>query len=74
MALLARDFPATVFLGEVAAAALGPGLAAAGVSGGAVYDAPVGAAAREHGRPLVSGDARARPVCEALGVSVRPTG
>jgi predicted nucleic acid-binding protein len=73
-ALLAHDFPATVFLGEEASASLGPALAAAGLSGGAVYDGLVGAAARQHGHLLVSGDARARPVYEALGVRVRPTG
>jgi hypothetical protein len=45
-----------------------------GISGGAVYDALVGAAARQHGRLLVSGDARARPVYEALGVRVHLIG
>jgi len=72
-ALLAHDFPATAFLAEEAAAALGPELAKLGISGGAVYDALVGAAARQHGRSLESGDARARPVYEALGVRVRLT-
>jgi predicted nucleic acid-binding protein len=72
--LLAHDFPATAFLAEAAAAALGPELARLGISGGAVYDALVSAAARQHGRSLVSGDARARPVYEALGVRVRLVG
>jgi predicted nucleic acid-binding protein len=72
--LLAHDFPATAFLAEEAATALGPELAGLGISGGAVYDALVGAAARQHGRSLVSGDARARPVYEALGVRVRLIG
>jgi predicted nucleic acid-binding protein len=72
--LLAHDFPATAFLAEEAAIALGPELAGLGISGGAVYDALVGAAARQHGRSLVSGDARARPVYEALGVRVRLIG
>jgi predicted nucleic acid-binding protein len=67
-ALLAHDFPATAFLAAEAAAALGPELATLGISGGAVYDALVGAAARQHGRSLVSGDVRARSVYEALGV------
>lgn len=66
--LLAHDFPATAFLPAEAAAALGPELARLGISGGAVYDALVGAAARGHARSLLSGDARARPVYEALGV------
>lgn len=67
-AMMAHDFPASVFLGAKAATALGPELAALGISGGAVYDALVAAAARAHDRALVSGDARARPVYEALGV------
>jgi predicted nucleic acid-binding protein len=74
VALLAHDFQATGFLADEAAAALGPELAKLGISGGAVYDALVGAAARQHGRSLVSGDARARPVYEALGVRVRMVG
>ena len=73
-ALLAHDFPATAFLADEAAAALGPEIARLGISGGAVYDALVGAAARGHGRSLVSGDARARSVYEALGVRVRLVG
>jgi len=72
--LLAHDFPATTFLADEAAAALGPELGRLGISGGAVYDALVGAAARQHGRTLVSGDARARAVCEALGERVRLIG
>ncbi len=73
-ALLAHDFPASEFLTAGAAAALGPELARLGVSGGTVYDALVGAAAREHDRALLSGDARARAVYEALGVRVRLLG
>ena len=69
-ALLAHDFPATTFLEAEAAEALGPELARLGISGGAVHDALVGAAAGQDGRSLVSGDARARPVYEALGVRV----
>jgi predicted nucleic acid-binding protein len=68
--LLAHNFPATAFLGVSEAAALGAELARLAISGGAVYDALVGAAARQHRRPLVTGDARARPVYEALGVDV----
>ena len=44
-ALLAHDFPATAFLADEAAAALGPELVRLSISGGAVYDALVGAAA-----------------------------
>ena len=68
--LLARNFPASVFLGEAEATGFGGDLARLGISGGAVYDALVGAAARQHRLPLVSADARARPVYEALGVDV----
>lgn len=73
-ALLAHDFPASVFLASEAANALGPELARLGISGGAVYDGLVGAAARQVGQTLVSGDARARPVYEALGVRVQLVG
>lgn len=69
--LLAHDFPASAFLGEVESVELGPELARLGISGGAVYDALVGAAARQHRRRLVSGDARARAIYEALGVKVQ---
>jgi predicted nucleic acid-binding protein len=69
--LLAHDFPASVFLGEEQSVNLGGELARLGVTGGAVHDALVGAAARQHRRPLVSGDARARPVYEALGVEIQ---
>ena len=68
--LLARNFPASGFLGEAEAADLGGDMARLGISGGAVYDALVGAAARQHGLPLVSADTRARPVYEALGVEI----
>ncbi len=68
--LLARNFPASGFLGEAESLDLGREIAGLGISGGAVYDALVGAAARQHRRPLVSGDARARPVYEALGVEI----
>jgi predicted nucleic acid-binding protein len=68
--LLAGNFPASRFLGEAEAADLGGELAGLRISGGAVYDALVGAAARQHRLPLVSADARARPVYEALGVDV----
>ena len=69
--LLTHNFPASGFLGEAASVELGPELSRLDVSGGAVYDALVGAAARQHRRRLVSGDARARPVYEALGVEIQ---
>jgi predicted nucleic acid-binding protein len=68
--LLAHNFPATAFLGEAESAALGDELVRLGVSGGSVYDALVGAAARQHRRPLVTADVRARSVYEGLGVEI----
>jgi len=72
--LLAHDFPASAFLSAEVTAALGPEFARLGISGGAVYDGLVGTTARQHGCELLSADARARPVYEALGVRVRPVG
>jgi predicted nucleic acid-binding protein len=68
--LLTHNFPASRFLGEDASHALGPEIAHLGLSGGAVYDALVGAAARQHRRRLVSADVRARSVYEALAVEL----
>jgi len=68
--LLAHNFAASKFLAEAESAEFGAELARLNVSGGAVYDALVGAAARQHRLPLVSGDARARSVYEALGVEI----
>jgi predicted nucleic acid-binding protein len=68
--VLAHNFPAPAFLGEDEALELGLELARLGVSGGAVYDALVGAAARQHRLTLVSSDLRARPIYEALGVAI----
>lgn len=70
MRLMTSDFPGSRFLGEAESAALGGELAALGVSGGAVYDALVGAAARQHRKLLVSSDARARPVYDGLGLRI----
>lgn len=72
--LLTRNFPASGFLGETESLDLGGELARLAISGGAVYDALIAAAARQHGRPLVSGDVRARPVYEALGVKIEIIG
>jgi len=68
--LLAHNFPASVYLAETEAARLGRELAGLSAAGGAVYDALVGASARQHGLPLVSHDARAKSIYEALGVMV----
>jgi predicted nucleic acid-binding protein len=68
--ILARNFPASGFLGELESAALGREVAELGISGGAIYDALVGAAAREHRKQLFSRDVRAGPVYDALNVDV----
>ena len=68
--LLGHNFPDTGFLGEEQTAGLAGEIAGLGISGGAVYDALVAAAARQHDRPLVSCDVRAKPIYEALGVDV----
>lgn len=68
--LLAHNFPASAFLSERASADLGGELVGLGISGGAVCDALVGAAARQHQQPLLSGDARARPVYDSLRVEL----
>jgi predicted nucleic acid-binding protein len=57
--LLASNFPESRFLPEAAAAALLAGLASAGIAGGAVYDALIGAVSAHHRLPLLTRDARA---------------
>lgn len=71
--LLAHDFPASAFLSGSATAALGAEFARLGIAGGTACDALVGAAARHHARPLLIGDARARPAYGAIGVSLATT-
>lgn len=68
--LLEMTFPDSKFLGTQAAASLLTTFATAGIAGGAVYDALVGAAAKEHRLPLVTRDRRALDVYRALGVDV----
>jgi predicted nucleic acid-binding protein len=43
---------------------------AAGLRGGALYDALIAATAVEHGATLLSADRRARPAYDAMGASV----
>lgn len=66
--LLAVSFPHTRHLGAAASAGLADELVGAGVAGGAVYDALVGAAAREHDLPLLTRDQRAADTYRALAV------
>jgi predicted nucleic acid-binding protein len=66
--LLAASFPQSRFLGAEAASALLADMHTAGIAGGAVYDALVGAAAREHGIMLATRDRRALETYRALDV------
>jgi predicted nucleic acid-binding protein len=68
--LIEVNFPHTRFLSSQGSAALLAHLSASGVSGGAVYDALVGAAAAEHGLMLVSRDARAAGTYRAMGADL----
>jgi predicted nucleic acid-binding protein len=69
--LLEHDFPGAWFLDEPATSALMGELGRLRISGGAVYDALVGAAARHHDLPLLTSDRRALRTYDALGVRVR---
>lgn len=68
--LLANTFPETRFLGIRAAASLIAALGAAGIAGGSVYDALVGAVAKEHQLTLATRDRRAMEVYRVLDVDV----
>lgn len=72
--LLHQGFPASHFLSETGAASLHARLADVGISGGAVYDALVGAAASEAEIPLLSLDRRAADTYRMLGVDCRLIG
>ncbi|HEV7662389.1 MAG TPA: hypothetical protein VGQ62_02545 [Chloroflexota bacterium] len=66
--LIAHKFPATCFLSDHAAAELLARLGMIGITGGAVYDAPVGAVTVEHGLTLMTRDRRAVDTYGHLGV------
>jgi predicted nucleic acid-binding protein len=66
--LLAADFPHSRFLSAEAATGLLAELHTAGIAGGAVYDALVGAVAREHAVALATRDRRALDTYRALDV------
>ena len=72
--LIAVRFAPPLTLAAETGARLPTELAALGIVGGAVYDALVGMAAREHNCPLATRDARARITYEALGVQVEIVG
>lgn len=67
--LIGQVFPDVAWLDHEAARNLLQQLGTVGISGGAVYDALVGAAARAHGRTLLTRDRRALPTYDLLGVS-----
>ena len=68
--LLARNFPHTRYLPPDAAAVLLGRLPGAGISGGSVYDALVGATAVAAGVPLVTRNRRALGTYRAVDVDV----
>lgn len=68
--LLAANFPHSRFLSSTAAATLLTRLPSAGIAGGAVYDALVGATAAAAGVPLVTRDRRALGTYRALEIEV----
>jgi len=68
--LLEVNFPCSRFLSSEAAEDLLGQLHSAGIGGGAVYDALVGATAKEHGPALATRDRRALDIYRALDVQV----
>lgn len=65
--LIKSNFPVPAFLGPERSATLLQRFVDGGLSGGAVYDALVAAAAEQHRLLLVSCDRRAAPTYRALG-------
>lgn len=72
--LLATSFPQSRFLGARAAESLLAQLPRLGISGGAVYDALVGACANEHRAALATRDRRALETYRLLDVRVEIVG
>jgi predicted nucleic acid-binding protein len=70
MRAISHNFPHTRHLAPEAAARLCASLPRLDVSGGAVFDALVGAVAREHDAVLLTRDRRAQATYWALGVRV----
>ena len=68
--LLRTRFTAPLTLSSAQAQALPDMLSRLGIAGGAVYDALVALAAKEHGAALATRDARARGTYDAVGVKV----
>lgn len=72
--LVHRVFPDVAWLAADHSIALRLRIATLGITGGAVYDALVGEAARAHGLTLLSRDLRASRTYDLLGVSWEPVG
>lgn len=68
--LLSARFAPPFLLNSARARALPDTLSRLGIAGGAVYDALVALAAKEHGATLATRDARARGTYEMVGVKV----
>jgi predicted nucleic acid-binding protein len=68
--LLDARFTTPLVLGGGQARKVHATLSRMGIAGGAVYDALVALAAREHGVPLATRDARARGTYDAVGVKL----
>jgi toxin FitB len=68
--LLGARFSAPLVLSRSQASKLPDTLSRLGLAGGAVYDALVALAAKEHGAALATRDARARGTYDAVGVAV----
>lgn len=68
--LLAARFSSPLALSSSATKKLPVTLSRLGIAGGAVYDALVALAAKEHGVALATRDARARGTYDAVGVGV----
>jgi toxin FitB len=68
--LLKARFASPFMLGAPASRNLPHTLSRLGIAGGAVYDALVALAAKEHGASLATRDARARGTYDAVGVNV----
>jgi predicted nucleic acid-binding protein len=68
--LLNARFPSPLVLSSSRTRKLPDTLSRLGIAGGAVYDALVALAAKEHGAALATRDARARGTYDAVGVEV----
>lgn len=68
--MIRESFPARLWMTAHQQEATLARACAAGISGGALYDALVAGAARAAGLPLITRDARALPTYAALGIEV----